>query len=60
MATFWNDVRFLAGKPKAKAEGFETDGTFLLILFSIVARNYRHWSDVHGCVWMMKCAVVFA
>ena len=30
MATFWDDVGFLAGETVAEAEGFEADGAFFL------------------------------
>lgn len=47
MATFWDNMRFLAGKSKAKAKRFETDGTLVLLLWNVVARDYGQGSSDH-------------
>jgi len=36
MAALWDDVGFLAGQSKAKAERFETDRTLVVVVWRVV------------------------
>lgn len=48
MATFWDDVWFLAWETKAKTKRLEADGAFVLDLFEVITGDDWHRSDVHG------------
>jgi hypothetical protein len=52
MATLWDDMGLLAREPKAKTEGFETDGALFLVLWILLVCNYGHRGDVHDRIRM--------
>ena len=58
MPTLWHDVRLLAGQPEAEAQRLEADRAVVLVLRSVVARDYWQGRSDHGCVGVERAVLV--